>query len=470
MPAGDRSLEDVVVHESAAPEWRAEAARVCAEIAGALATLHGAGLMHGDVKPRNVLRVGVRYRLIDFDAAAPIGSLRSSSGKLSTAYAPPEAFTTSGGPQGTVSRAVGTVATAAVDAWGLGATLFRLLQCATLVHATDADDARGDPELLSVARWSEGARGAALSAVGDVRARNLLSQLLHADPSARPSMARVLQHPYLTGREALRLPGDAPAWDVFISYRVASDAPLAEALDSALRARGLRVFWDKRCLQDGKPWRDGFFDGLVRARAFVPIASRGALKAAGSAGNWEMLTADMHAVDNVLLEWRAALECYDRGLLELIVPLFVGDTSGAPSFRGSYFGGGCAPTPAAVVVDAMEAELALQLDRAGLGTPYRERMTCSSVFAGITAFQGKFLEGEASLDVLMGDALVNAIAELPSAGVRGEPPAQVSEDDTAVWELHGDGTRVWFSSPRGEVSWLLPPGARLAQPRVPPPP
>ncbi len=321
LPAGDRSLEDVAVHESAAPGWQAEAARACREVARALASLHGAGLMHGDVKPRNVLRLGRHYRLIDFDAAAPLGTQRSSRGKLSTAFAPPEAFAVaSSSSSSSVSRAVGSTASPAVDAWGLGATLFRLLQCATLVHATDADDARGEAELRALALWSEGsAKAAALSTVADARARNLLSQLLHADPAKRPSMARVLEHPFLTGREALRLHsegGTPAAWDVFLSYRVASDAALAEALHGALTARGLRVFWDKKCLLDGQPWREGFFNGLVQSRAFLPIASRGALKATGGGGgNWEALTADMRAVDNVLLEWRAALECFDRGLL-----------------------------------------------------------------------------------------------------------------------------------------------------------
>ena len=288
-----------------------------------------------------------------------------------------------------------------------------------------------------------------------------LSQLLHADPARRPTMARVLQHPFLTGREALRLPGDAPAYDVFLSYRVASDAALAEARDNALRARGLRGFWDKRGLQDGRPWRDGFFDGLVRARAFVPVASRGALKAA--AWNWEALAAD-GAVDNVLLEWRAALECFDRGLLEYIVPIFVGDAR-APSFREPYFAGGCAPTPAPVVVGAVEAELALQLDRAGLGSPYRGGMRANDVFSAVTAFQGKFLEGEASVEAL-GDALRNALAETPTEGGGVAAPASAG---VAEWELHGNGSRVWFSSSRGDVVWELPPDARLAAPRVPPP-
>jgi hypothetical protein len=462
MAAGDRSLEDCVAHESASCGWAAEVARACAQLASALAALHAAGVMHGDVKPRNVLRVGARYRLIDFDSAASLGEARGAGAKLSTAYAPPEALSVT--PDGRVVAAPHALASAAVDAWGLGATLYRLLVCATLVHATDADDAVGDAELRAVAAWDDRARAAALARVGDARARNLLAQLLHPRPEARPALARVLVHPFFTGREAARLVGEPAQWDVFLSYRVASDQRLAGELHAALEARGLRVFWDKVCLVDGKPWREGFFQGLVRARAFLPILSRGALKPVDGAGapawgNWEALT-PASACDNVLLEHRAALECFDRGLLEFVLPVFVGDEgAGAGGLRGTYFGGGCAPTPAPVVVAALEAELAVQLDRAGLGTPYAAGMTAAATFERVKAFQGKMLEGDARIGDLVGGALEAVLR------ASAQPPAAPE-----AWEAHADGSgRVWYSGPNGEVAWVLPEGALLAPPRVPPP-
>ena len=104
---------------------------------------------------------------------------------------------------------------------------------------------------------------------------------------------------------------------------------------------GLRVYWDKVCLPTGQEWRDKFFDGLVKSRLFLPIISRGAVKTVDSKtnqpawGNWETLKADS-GCDNVLLEHRAALECRDRGLLEAVVPLFVGDeTAPGSAFAGS---------------------------------------------------------------------------------------------------------------------------------------
>jgi hypothetical protein len=141
---------------------------------------------------------------------------------------------------------------------------------------------------------------------------HLLSLLLARDPAKRPSAARVLEHPFVTGRDAARLSGEPPAWDVFISYRVASDASLAQDLYEALKAAGLRVFYDKECLRLGKSWRDGFCAGLSSSRAFVPLLSRGGFNCVDAAGrpvlgrNWGALAADS-PVDNVLLEHRLAL-------------------------------------------------------------------------------------------------------------------------------------------------------------------
>ena len=49
-----------------------------------------------------------------------------------------------------------------------------------------------------------------LADVTDKLARNLLSQMLHKlhkDPLQRPSLARVLAHPFLSGRMVARLVG-----------------------------------------------------------------------------------------------------------------------------------------------------------------------------------------------------------------------------------------------------------------------
>jgi serine/threonine protein kinase len=45
--------------------------------------------MHGDIKPKNIMRVGHRMKLIDLDASA-LFDVGFSGAKFSSAYAPPE--------------------------------------------------------------------------------------------------------------------------------------------------------------------------------------------------------------------------------------------------------------------------------------------------------------------------------------------------------------------------------------------
>jgi len=117
-------------------------------------------------------------------------------------------------------------------------------------------------------------------------------------------------------RAAARLPGDAPEHDVFISYRVASDAELARELHARLTEAGLRVWLDTVCLVDGRRWLDGFCEGMARSRAFVPLVSVGGMC------SWAGLSAESPC-DTVLLEHRLALELRARGLLQAIFPVFV---------------------------------------------------------------------------------------------------------------------------------------------------
>ncbi len=73
-------------------------------------------------------------------------------------------------------------------------------------------------------------------------ARNLIAQMLTKDPARRPLMSQVLAHPFFTGCHTARLVGMAPEFDVFISYRVASDAHHTEQLFHLLSAHDIKVW------------------------------------------------------------------------------------------------------------------------------------------------------------------------------------------------------------------------------------
>jgi serine/threonine protein kinase len=84
----------------------------------ALSAAHGAGVLHRDVKPSNVLLNGTRVVLTDFGAAAIQGDpgLTSSGMVLGTpAYLAPE-------------RAMGGAAQVESDLWSLGATLYAAVE------------------------------------------------------------------------------------------------------------------------------------------------------------------------------------------------------------------------------------------------------------------------------------------------------------------------------------------------------
>jgi serine/threonine-protein kinase len=93
------------------------AAEVAAQLAGALAYLHRRGMVHGDVKPGNILvpADGGLVRLVDFGAARWIGvDPGSSTTQATPEYVAPEVIV--GGP-----------VTPAIDVYALGIVLFELV-------------------------------------------------------------------------------------------------------------------------------------------------------------------------------------------------------------------------------------------------------------------------------------------------------------------------------------------------------
>ena len=114
---------------------------------------------------------------------------------------------------------------------------------------------------------------------------------------------------------------------VYGSYRGATEGPdgngLIEKLVDAIEKGGdagagaVTVFYDVRCNNKSKPWREEQKNGLEGALLFMPLVSVGALKimverAAGT------------QPDTMLKEWEIALERQRRGLC-LVLPIFIQD-------------------------------------------------------------------------------------------------------------------------------------------------
>nr|CAB3464571.1 unnamed protein product [Digitaria exilis] len=163
-----------------------DAAAYAADVARGLAYVHGAGLVHGDVKPRNVVigRDG-RAKLADFGCARSAAAAGAATIGGTPAFMAPE-----------VAR--GEEQGPAADVWALGCTLLEMatgrapwsgvvadvLAAVRLIGYTDAS-----PE---VPRW--------LSA----EAKDFLAGCLARRPCDRPTAAQLLEHPFLASAASVK--------------------------------------------------------------------------------------------------------------------------------------------------------------------------------------------------------------------------------------------------------------------------
>ena len=174
-------------------------------------------------------------------------------------------------------------------------------------------------------------------------------------------------------------------YDVFLSYRVASEAALVERLYDILTEKGVKVWWDKRCLRPAQKWEDGFVDGMLSSVVIVPVLSARLLH------GFEKLTPCPHArCDNVLLEHVLALEWVARGEVKGIFPLMVGERQDDGRYA-SFFEGKAATKLPAVHVAAVTGKLRHHLKRAKKGTPVSSAATSATVpevLDGLLEYQG----------------------------------------------------------------------------------
>eukprot|EP00808_Paulinella_micropora_P009384 g54729.t1 len=88
MPAADYSLNDYLRRRNVSGKDMQEVRCIAARVAQCLQQVHARRLVHGDLKPNNIVFLRGKWALIDFDGAAkfglPIGH------KYSSAYCPPE--------------------------------------------------------------------------------------------------------------------------------------------------------------------------------------------------------------------------------------------------------------------------------------------------------------------------------------------------------------------------------------------
>ena len=507
MPFADRSLDEIVKKER--PDMLYIKVMMH-EVAEALQHCHERGVTHGDLKMLNGVRVGAAIKLIDLDAAAVI-SQDPACAKFSSGVLPPEMFyelqgaeeerlfaayfadfASEGGEEwdkirpseGIVVRtflpslppeAHATLpyalvpASATMDVWAYGAMLYHMSTGEPLLPVNRDDDLIDGAGRRQAMSWTDAQLRRKVGNApipGDALlarlVKDLLKLVLRPDPAQRVSLQSVLAHPFFTGQVPSRLSAEASVqWDVFISYRVDSDAAIAMQMHDKLTARGLRVWLDVKCLLPGVSWEEGFCNGLMQSRCLMPILSRKAIKA-----RFEALAEDS-ASDSVLLEYRLAGELQQRGMVERVFPLFVGDLH--PTMEGSYgdyFEQGCHPAPpSGACVASVEAKLRKHLERQGLGLPLRPRLPVRDVLGDVTVSQGGKVAGAGSLDGLLGaqaDTILDMVRALDSGSHAARPglplplpPHAQPDTDPAMAQLTLSTAHLALSSAREEAREYL---------------
>jgi serine/threonine protein kinase len=435
MPAGDKNLSSIIVSERiAASDWKTIKV-VAAQCAEALKHMHERDLIHADIKPLNIMRMGDRIKLIDLDASAAVG-FEYSGAKFSSAYLPPEmiyrdaltdklmvkTFTVNrmGRPNMTGLPYQLVPASYSHDTWSLGIVLFEL--CAgSKLFPPNVEDNIDSKYLLDLHNFPDEYKREKLKLIEDVEARNLVSQMLMKDPTRRPQMNQVLAHPFLreiTNCIPPRDLGEPAKYDVAISYRIGVDRTIAEMLSAALKEAGLTV-WVQHD-SEGDEWTKGdageediFFDGMVSSRIFLPIITPSALyHRYGESGNWDALN-EYSDSDSLLLEYWLALELRLRGFVEKIYPVFVsqeGDQNketvasikyykdkqaegedGSDLMQEPFFKFKLMPSLPHVVVRQTQDEVRDILYTYFLGSPHHEEMTVYKIVSDIVRSTGKIV-------------------------------------------------------------------------------
>jgi serine/threonine protein kinase len=208
MPAADRSLRSILSHEHIADNssMTEQIQIIAKQTLRCVAHLHERDIVHGDLKPLNIMRCGSIMKLIDFDASVVtyqhlgiadlciensciitgIGKNETDGqycmgSKCSSAYIPPEMVRLRHDDQGNLRASCGEnmliPATPCFDVWSIGMILYELCAEETLFHA-DGQDNIDEEQLHVLCHWSDAFKQKRLNKIKNSVARNLISQLL----------------------------------------------------------------------------------------------------------------------------------------------------------------------------------------------------------------------------------------------------------------------------------------------------
>ena len=354
MERADRNLLEIISNERLADDELGSIRYKVVEIAQCLAILHDASIIHGDVKPRNIVRTtGNAIKLIDFDMAfKPVfPSLAPSDGPSSSglpdkhataskvrgtnAYATPELARWASDGSGDVAQDPMTSMKDAIglDIWSFGATVFEMVTGTPMIQ--NSYDKATENALEELVGWK------GLSPVEEKQIRDshlgqdattlidLLQWITAPDPVARPAnMSDVLGHAFLDpGSGAMRehfvvnhirelLSGSAnsrPCVQVMISYCWADTTFVLDRLCVTL-APLVQTLWLDRLGGDqgmGEWTRDSMEQGVAGADVIISVVSPEYIKSKNCGFEMDLASAHGKTVVPIMLgvpfaEWPPA--------------------------------------------------------------------------------------------------------------------------------------------------------------------
>lgn len=168
--AGGESLARLASGRKTLPPRKAF--RVARHVLAGLCAVHRAGLVHGDVKPANVLVSRGGAKLCDFGSARRIGAPAPGVVEGTWPYTAPECFEGPGSPKS--------------DIYSLGLTIHHALTGRAPVTATGFEDCRAAHHSLRLEPLHWSVSGVKRSA------SNLLRHMTSPDPESRPSAREAL--------------------------------------------------------------------------------------------------------------------------------------------------------------------------------------------------------------------------------------------------------------------------------------
>lgn len=203
------------------PYSEADAARLMREVASALAFCHGIGMVHGDLKPENLMLssdnpIHATIKIVDFGCAQVTKEQEILEGETpqepssyspqntianTPAYCPGEILD----PERRMARGIALYnkLEPSFDMWALGVILYIML---TGVHPFDLDGNATDDEIEAqvVARLAPPLRNSPITAHLSESAISLIEQLMKWEPENRLTAPDMLEHPWVRGETALR--------------------------------------------------------------------------------------------------------------------------------------------------------------------------------------------------------------------------------------------------------------------------